>query len=81
MEQCGRASRSRSAAMSQTHCAPSSRSAFRSESAFSTPTSAQPSRNTLTACAPVVELYPLGAGPFAVDAAKIKQTRIIKVTR
>jgi phenylacetate-CoA ligase len=30
---------------------------------------------------PVVELYPLGAGPFAVDSAKIKQTRIIKVTR
>jgi phenylacetate-CoA ligase len=30
---------------------------------------------------PVVELYRLGEGPFAVDSAKIKQTRIIKVTR
>jgi phenylacetate-CoA ligase len=30
---------------------------------------------------PVIELYPLGAGPFAADAAKIKQTRIIKVAR
>jgi phenylacetate-CoA ligase len=30
---------------------------------------------------PVVELFPLGEGPFAVDAAKIKQTRIIKVGR
>jgi hypothetical protein len=28
---------------------------------------------------PVVELYSLGEGPFAADAAKIKQTRIIKV--
>jgi phenylacetate-CoA ligase len=30
---------------------------------------------------PVVELYPLGEGPFTADATKIKQTRIIKVTR
>jgi len=28
---------------------------------------------------PVVELYGLGEGPFAADAAKIKQTRIIKI--
>jgi phenylacetate-CoA ligase len=27
---------------------------------------------------PVIELFPLGAGPFAGDASKIKQTRMIK---
>jgi hypothetical protein len=27
---------------------------------------------------PIVRLYPLGAGPFAADRARIKQTRLLR---